>query len=123
MAHQLELKASIELHNIYAKLMIHKQFDAFVPSIKTKNLLKVRTNIPEDVLAEQLNVRTREQLKQRVLENVHRPENEKYLRNFTYHEMHQRSLIHEIYTGQKQRKMKVPAYLQVTLSNEAISEE
>ena len=52
MIRQLELKTSIELHNIYTKLMIHKQYDAFVPSFKTKNILKVRTNIPEDVLAE-----------------------------------------------------------------------
>jgi hypothetical protein len=58
-----------------------------------------------------------------VLENMHRPENEKHLRNFTYHEMHQRSLIHEIYTGEKHTKMKVPAYLKVTLSNADISEE
>jgi len=99
--------------------MIQKQFDAFGPSIKARNLLKVRTNIPEDVLSESLNVRTRNQLKIKVLESVHQPENERYLKNFTFHDISQRNLIHEIYTGQNHRATKVPTYLNVTATPEA----
>lgn len=63
-------------------------------------------------------------MKQRVLESLGRPENERYIRNFTQHEMKQRGLIHQIYTGRKEHaKMRKFEYLQVTPISDVVSEE
>lgn len=91
----------MELHNRYAELMRPKEQDCLKPCLKTRNVIKVRATIAEDDLSDSLNVKTREQFKQKIIESLHRPENERYLRNFTSHDLPQRNLIHKIYTEQK----------------------